>query len=103
MYMSISKDNDMQPPMSSSSINELEKRIKGTPNGEIVRELFTNSIHFPLANAILELLLASDQPLGYLRRQDLYIMSLACLIQAYFLGSWKYQGASYRLFGNLIG
>ena len=93
----------MQPQIVSVSINELEKRIKGTANAEIVRELFTNSIHFPLANAILELLLASDHPLGYLRRPDLYVMSLACLIQAYFLGRWKYRGLSHRLFGNVIG
>lgn len=93
----------MQPRMSSVSINELEKRIKGTRNGEIIRELFTNSIHFPLANTILELLLASAKPLDYISQPNLYVISLACVIQAYFLGSWKYKGYSFRLFGNLIG
>ncbi len=84
-------------------MNELEKRLKGTRKAAIIRELLTNSIHFPLANTILELLLHSDQPLDYIMKPDLYVLGIACVVQACFLGSWQYQGRSYRLYGNLIG
>jgi len=83
--------------------SELEIRLKGTAAGHIIEELFTNSIHFPLANIILELLLVSGTPLSYLMKPDPYLIILACLIQAWALGIWKYRGHSLRLVGNLIG
>jgi hypothetical protein len=33
---------------------DLEKRLKGTRSKAIFQELLTNSLHFPLANIILE-------------------------------------------------
>ncbi len=84
-------------------LSELEIRLKGSPSSHIIEELFTNSIHFPLANIILELLLVSGNPFSYLLKFDPYIIILACLIQAWVLGMWKYRGRSLRLWGNLIG
>lgn len=84
-------------------LSELERRLKGSLKGHVIEELFTNSIHFPLANIILELLLSSSQPLAYLLKLDPYIIIVACTIQAYFLGTWKYKGYTFRLLGNIIG
>lgn len=80
---------------------EIEKRLKGSFAGAVWQELFTNSLHFPLANIILELLLES--PKEYLSGPDLYVITSASLIQAYFLGRWRYQGKSNRFIGNIIG
>ncbi len=84
-------------------VNELELRLQGSPKKYFFEELLTNSIHFPLANILLELLLRPDHPAKYFMELDPYVIILACLIQAYFLGVWKLQGKSYRLVGNLIG
>jgi class 3 adenylate cyclase len=84
-------------------IDNLEVRLKGSPKKYIIEELFTNSIHFPLANVILEFLLRADHPTRYFGRLDPYIILFACLIQAYFLGMWRFRGKAYRLLGNLIG
>ncbi|MBD3306906.1 adenylate/guanylate cyclase domain-containing protein [candidate division KSB3 bacterium] len=90
-------------PRPYTMLSEVERRLKGTPQNHILEELLTNSIHFPLANLILELLLSSDNPFDYIREPDAYVISVACIIQAYFLGMWKYKGHSHRLIGNLIG
>ncbi|MGK5092802.1 adenylate/guanylate cyclase domain-containing protein [Deltaproteobacteria bacterium TL4] len=79
---------------------EVEKRLKGTQKGAIVQELFMNSIHFPLANIFLELLI--EGPEKYLRESDLSAMLIACLVQSYFLGTWQYHGKSHRFIGNVI-
>lgn len=84
-------------------LTELEKRLIGTPTRHIIEELFTNSIHFPIANTILEMLLVSGNPLSYLLKIDPYVIIVACVIQAFVLGLWKYQGRSLRFWGNLIG
>lgn len=34
----------------------IEKRLHGTQKSSIITELFSNTIHFPIANIILELL-----------------------------------------------
>jgi len=80
---------------------ELEKRLEGTRKGSVIQELFMNSIHFPLANIIFELLM--EGPDEFLFEIDPYLILGACTIQAFFLGSWKYQGKSHRFLGNLIG
>ncbi|GAK50395.1 adenylyl cyclase class-3/4/guanylyl cyclase [Candidatus Moduliflexus flocculans] len=80
---------------------EIEKRLKGSLKGAIWQELFTNSLHFPLANIILELLLES--PGEYLSGPDFYVITLASLIQAFFLGRWRYHGKPNRLIGNVLG
>ena len=80
---------------------EIEKRLKGTRAGAISQELFTNSIHFPLANIFLELLLKG--PLAYFREPDPYTIIFSCCVQAMFIGTWKHHGKpSRRLLGNLI-
>lgn len=80
---------------------EIENRLKGSLAGAIWQELFTNSLHFPLANIILELLLESPQE--YLSGPDFYVITSASLIQGFFLGRWRYQGRSNRFIGNSIG
>lgn len=79
---------------------DLESRLRGTRRGYIVEELFTNSLHFPLANIFLELLLEGSG--GYLQEPDLYIILAAGLLQAVALGSWRYRGRPHPLLGNLI-
>jgi len=79
---------------------EVERYLKGTQKRAIIQELFMNSIHFPLVNIFLELLI--EGPGKYIKEPDLYSIMIACLVQAYFLGTWQYQGKSHRFWGNLI-
>ncbi len=85
--------------MSNENIGEIG--LKSSLRGSIIEELFTNSIHFPLANIILELLLPSN--MAYWRKPDPYLIIGACLVQAYVLGRWKYHGKGRRFVGNLVG
>ena len=89
--------------MSDSKFAErtVDQRIRGGLGQAIVLELLTNSIHFPLVNIILEMLL--EGVWGYLMEVDFYIITLACVVQAWWLGSRQYQGKPQPLLGNLIG
>ena len=84
-------------------LNELESRLEGSFSAHVFQELLTNSIHFPLANIILELLLRPELPLKYFFELDPYVIIAACLVQAYFLGRWEYENRGHRFWGNLIG
>ncbi|PLX67449.1 MAG: adenylate/guanylate cyclase domain-containing protein [Denitrovibrio sp.] len=78
----------------------IQNRLKGTQNNSILSELLSNTIHFPIANIILELLKAGI--VAHITELDMYIILASCLIQAYFLGKWNYQGKNRKLIGNLI-
>jgi len=79
---------------------ELESRLQGTRWGYITAEFITNSAHFPIANMVLELL--HEGP-SLLLRPDPYVIILAALVQAYFLGSREFAGKPRPFIGNLIG
>ncbi|MBF0426525.1 MAG: adenylate/guanylate cyclase domain-containing protein [Magnetococcales bacterium] len=79
----------------------LETILRGTRGGGFFRELFTNSIHFPLANIFLEMLLSG--PLGYLEEPDPYVILGACLVQAWFLSGRAFIGRPAPFVGNLLG
>ncbi|MEK7449066.1 MAG: adenylate/guanylate cyclase domain-containing protein [Planctomycetota bacterium] len=80
---------------------DLESRLKGTRWGHIAIELFTNSIHFPLANMLVEFL--SEGFEEFAKEPDRYIIIPVALVQAFFLGSWHYKNNPKPLVGNLIG
>ena len=80
------------------NISPIESRLAGTPITRFFQELFGNSLHFPITNILLEVLV--EGPRNYLFAPDGYIIFLAGLIQAFFLSNW--QGWK-RLPGNLIG
>jgi len=79
----------------------IERRLHGTKRSSIVTELFTNTIHFPIANIILELL--KSGPKDYVHELDMYVILFACFVQAYILGIWNFKGKNLKLIGNLIG
>ena len=79
----------------------IEVRLRGTRSGEIAREFFTNSVHFPLVNIIYEMLF--EGPLFYMKTNGPYIILVSALVQAYFLGSRLYAGSAAPFMGNLIG
>lgn len=79
---------------------DLDSRLRGTRGGHILEELLTNSIHFPLANIILEMLL--EGPLHYVAQPDLYAIVAAGCVQAWLAGSWRFAGRPRPLLGNLI-
>jgi class 3 adenylate cyclase len=83
--------------MSSS----IEARIHGTRGGYMAREFFTNSAYFPLTNIFLELLV--NEPVAYLGEPDLYVLLLAALSQAWFIGHQTFKGRAFPLLGNLLG
>lgn len=79
----------------------LETRIIGSFSTRFWLELFGNSAHFPIANALFELL--KEEPLNYLRTPGLYTILTASVIQAYWLTRWQTERHSRRFWGNLIG
>lgn len=91
----------MRHQHSASPMDELEIRLKGTQRSYILRDWLTNSLHFPLANIFLEMLL--EGPLEYIVRFDLYALLGASAIQSYFLGTWQYEDRPHPFWGNLIG
>jgi class 3 adenylate cyclase len=79
-------------------ISPIETRLAGTPLTRFLRELFGNSLHFPITNILLEMLVAGWR--NYLFSPDGYLILFAGLIQAFFLSRWT---GWKRLPGNLIG
>jgi adenylate cyclase len=79
----------------------LETRIAGTFLSRFWLELFGNSAHFPIANTLLELLVAGAG--SYLLEPDIYVIALACVAQAWCLTRWSATAHPRRLAGNLIG
>jgi adenylate cyclase len=77
----------------------LETRLQGTFATRFVLELFGNTLHFPIANVLFELLV---EGVAYLRYPDLYILLSTALLQAYFLTRWQDTPRPRRLWGNLI-
>ncbi|MBF0285826.1 MAG: adenylate/guanylate cyclase domain-containing protein [Magnetococcales bacterium] len=84
-----------------ASTATLEQALQGTRRGQFFQELLTNSIHFPLANTFLEMLLSG--PTKYLREADIYIIFFSCLVQAWFLSERRRTGRPAPLVGNLLG
>ncbi len=66
------------------------------------RELFGNSLHFPVANILLELFWEGG--LSYLLSVDFYLLLLAGGVQAWVLVRWADEGPPWRRWaGNLVG
>lgn len=80
------------------NISPIESRLAGTPTTRFFQELFGNSLHFPIANILLEMLV--EGPGKFFLSPDPYTLLMAGLVQAFFLNRW--QGWK-RLPGNLIG
>jgi class 3 adenylate cyclase len=80
---------------------QLEERIQGSRRGRFLQELFSNSIHFPLVNIVLELLVQG--PADYLLVLDPYLLLGAAVIQAWIVSGWEHRGNPRPLIGNLIG
>ena len=88
----------MTPPATSP----LEARLAGSFTTRLLLELFGSSALFPIANVLLELLLAPGLR-GYLLEPDLYVIALACVAQAWWLTRWQPGDRPRRFAGNLIG
>ncbi|WP_322489481.1 adenylate/guanylate cyclase domain-containing protein [Chloroflexus sp.] len=80
--------------------NLIERRLDGTFITRYFLELFGNSIHFALANILLESLLKYQD--RYFLSFDPYVLLLSSLVQGYFLTTYGQQSAYYRFIGNLI-
>lgn len=76
----------------------IDSRLHGTRTQQIWNEFFTNTAHFPIADILLE----SLQGTLTLGHSTVYVLLFSSLVQAYFLGSWQYQGQPRPLLGNLI-
>ena len=87
--------------MTNTTSSPLETRISGSFYTRYWLELFSNSAHFPIANILLELLI--EKPLEYLRAPDLYVITFASLVQAYWLTRWQSTARPHRFLGNLLG
>ncbi len=80
---------------------DVQERIRGTRWGQIAREFFTNSAHFPIVLVLIELLLIGPKEFF---REDIgfYALLVAAIVQSFFLGSWEYAGRPRPFLGNLI-
>lgn len=78
-----------------------ETRLSGTPRTRFLLELFGNSLQFPIANILLEMLL--EGPAEYLFVPDLYTILFAGVTQAWALSRWENGPKPRRFLGNLIG
>ncbi|MEK7989993.1 MAG: adenylate/guanylate cyclase domain-containing protein [Thiotrichaceae bacterium] len=65
----------------------------------ILYEFFTNTAHFPIASILLEWLSEGNV---ILTEVSFYSLFIACIVQAYFLGNWKFQSRPHPFLGNLI-
>lgn len=81
--------------------NKIEDILKGTLKEHIVHEFLTRTSHFPIVNIILESLLYG--PFKYFTNPDIYALLFGSIVQAYFLGKWRYEKNNRFLLGNLIG
>ncbi|GIV87839.1 MAG: adenylyl cyclase [Chloroflexus sp.] len=80
--------------------NLVERRLNGSFITHYVLELFGNSIHFALANILLESLI--DYQKNYFLSFDPYALLFSSLIQGYFLTIYSTKSPFYRFLGNLI-
>ncbi len=81
--------------------NPLSNRLEGSLQFKIATELFRNTIHFPLANILIEMLKVGF--FGYVFKVDFYLLIFSCGVQAYFMGLWNYKNKPRPWLGNLIG
>lgn len=79
----------------------IDKQIKGSLASHVVREFFTNSAHYPIANILLEMMVTGIG--AYVMEPDLYAILFAAMAQASFLGLWQYRERPRPFIGNLIG
>lgn len=81
-------------------MRRLDTAIEGSARTRFFLELFGNSAIFPIANAVLELLLEGG--FAYFKDPDFYALMLAAVVQARFLSR---EGGGRRLLfvGNLVG
>jgi class 3 adenylate cyclase len=84
--------------MSTSSA--LDQRLTGTHMFRFWRELFGNTLQFPIAHLILETLLGES---SYWISPSPYLLIAASVFQALALSRWEVQTKRHRLLGNLIG
>ncbi len=84
--------------MSDSS--QLNDRIEGSRNARIAQEFLTNSAVFPLFDAIRTLSIYG--PAFYFTELPHYLLMVAALIQAWFLGHRTDLSLMQRVLGNLL-
>jgi adenylate cyclase len=86
--------------LSTSSVS-LDERLHGTRRGRIVEAWLTNAAHYPLTNAVLEILIAreTDYRIGF----ELGIMLFASVIQAYLQGGWAFANRRRPFLANMVG
>jgi class 3 adenylate cyclase len=80
--------------------SHLDQRIAGTRMFRFWRELFGNTLQFPIAHLILETLLGEST---YWLSPSPYLLISASVLQAFALSRWEVQPQRRRLIGNLIG
>jgi class 3 adenylate cyclase len=81
--------------------SSLDSRPSSLATTRFFQELFGNSLHFPIANVLLETLV--EGPLYYLTTPDPYAILFAGVLQAFILNRWQSKGTPRRFIGNLIG
>lgn len=78
----------------------LDMRLHGSFMHRWRQDLFTNTLHFPIANILLELI--SDGWRVYLSEPDIYILLSACIVQSALLAGSHLRLQAWPLLGNLI-
>ncbi len=80
--------------------DSLDDRLQGNSIHRWMQDLFTNTLHFPIANIFLELLSTGSR--NYLSEPDIYILLSACIVQSYVLAGPLPSLRARPLPGNLV-
>lgn len=82
-------------------MDQIENTLYQSRRRLILQELVTNTIYYPIVLILLELIPEGGRAF-FLTDPAVYALIGAALLQAYWIGTWQYQGRPRPLLGNLI-
>jgi len=85
----------------AAAVTAVDDHTRGTMRGRVIEELVSNSAHYPVANAVLEILLAREA--GFQLGIEVFAMLAAAVVQAYVLTRMSRSASPRPFLGNLVG
>ena len=85
----------------AAAVTAVDDHTQGTMRGRVIEELVSNSAHYPVANAVLEILLAREA--GFQLGIEVFAMLAAAVVQAYVLTRMSRSASPRPFLGNLVG
>jgi len=79
----------------------IDENGQDSPRARLIEELVSNSAHYPVANAVLEILLVREA--GFQLGIEVFAMFAAAVVQAYVLVQARRAATPRPVLGNLVG